>query len=126
MVKKLSHIILSGALLLGTAGFVVNKHYSNGKLYSSSLYGEAKSCCADHEMCSCCSTETEYFQVEDDFISTTFQFPAIVCLQFFYDPLDDISELRATSFTLPAPYPYLSHVPPEDSEFRSFIQVYII
>lgn len=98
MIKQLLHIFLSGFLLLGTAGLVVSKHYSNGELYSSSLFGEAEPCCADDEMCSCCSTETEFFQVEDDFISTSFQLPVMVCLQSFISPMNEISESQKTSF----------------------------
>jgi len=126
LIKQLLHIFLSGFLLLGTAGLVVSKHYSNGELYSSSLFGEAEPCCADDEMCSCCSTETEFFQVEDDFISTSFQLPVMVCLQSFISPMNEISESQKTSFTFTSPYSYLSHAPPEDSELLSFIQVFLI
>ena len=47
MIKTISHIILSALFFVLTVGLSINKHYSNGKLYSQSFFGEAESCDAD-------------------------------------------------------------------------------
>lgn len=47
-------------LILISAGIIVNKHYSNGQLYSTSFYVEAASCCEQEiveSLESCCSME---------------------------------------------------------------------
>lgn len=47
MFKTGSHIIASFVLFVLTVGVSINKHYSNGKLYSLSVFGNAKSCYAE-------------------------------------------------------------------------------
>ncbi|MCF6184452.1 MAG: hypothetical protein L3J56_07480 [Bacteroidales bacterium] len=44
MIKTISHIIFSVLFLALTVGISINKHYSNGKLYSQSFFGEAEKC----------------------------------------------------------------------------------
>ncbi len=44
MIKTASHIIFSALFLILTVGVSINKHYSNGKLYSQSFFGEAETC----------------------------------------------------------------------------------
>jgi hypothetical protein len=69
-------------------GIQINKHYSQGKLYSVSVYQEAESCCqsktCDMEIGSCmhkakkacsCENETEIIKINDVFISEKFSIP---------------------------------------------------
>jgi hypothetical protein len=49
-----------------TVGVNITKHYSDGELYSFSVYGEAKSCC--EVPCDCCSDESEFFQLQGDYL----------------------------------------------------------
>ncbi|MCF6364821.1 MAG: hypothetical protein L3J35_01320 [Bacteroidales bacterium] len=52
MLKAISHIIISILVLFLSIGITVSKHYSNGKLYSQSVFGEAESCeSAESEVC---------------------------------------------------------------------------
>lgn len=44
MIKAISHIILSILVLTVSVGITINKHYSNGDLYSYTINGEAESC----------------------------------------------------------------------------------
>lgn len=53
MLKTISHITFSVLLFTLSVGITVSKHYSNGKLYSQSIFGEAESCnTSDNETCS--------------------------------------------------------------------------
>ncbi len=52
MIKTASHIIFSVLFLVLTVGVSINKHYSKGKLYSQSFFGEAETCDAGiNEVC---------------------------------------------------------------------------
>ncbi len=52
MLKTISHIIISGLIFILTIGISINKHYSNGKLFSWSVLGEAETCDAGiNEIC---------------------------------------------------------------------------
>ena len=126
MAKKIIHIILTTVLILGTAGMALHKHYSNGDLYSISIFGETKSCCADNEICVCCSTKTEFYQVEDDFNSSSFELPQIACLLSLSDHNDEILENIQTSLTASLKNRYLFHAPHEIDKYLAVIQVYLI
>jgi hypothetical protein len=68
MIQKTGNIILALLVLCTTTGLVVNKHFSEGELYSVALYGEADSCCGseDHHMDSC-HNESAVYKVKDYF-----------------------------------------------------------
>jgi len=52
MIKTIPHIILSLMFFVLTVGISINKHYSNGELYSQSFFGEAEVCgMDDNEAC---------------------------------------------------------------------------
>jgi hypothetical protein len=68
MGKKIGNIMLSLLVLCTTTGIVVNQHYSNGELYSASLYGSAESCCPiDSENHDTCQETTKVYKVKDYF-----------------------------------------------------------
>ena len=80
MSKKLGNIILSLLVLCTTTGIAVNQHYSNGELYSASLYGSAESCCPiDSENHDTCQETTKVYKVKDYFHPSN---PVNIHLQF--------------------------------------------
>lgn len=53
VLKTISHITFSVLLFTLSVGITVSKHYSNGKLYSESIFGKAESCnSSDNGTCS--------------------------------------------------------------------------
>ena len=58
--KKIIHILFTIVFTVVTLGFIINKHYSGGELFSLALFGEPESCCED--MCGCCDEESETIQ----------------------------------------------------------------
>jgi hypothetical protein len=64
MLRKTSHIILSALLLFATVGLAISKHYCSGNLVSTSIFGEAESCCDDSD---CCHNESEVYQIHEDY-----------------------------------------------------------
>lgn len=69
-IKKFGHIIMILLLLISTAGVSINKHYSGGELFSTSIFTEAKSCC--ETPCGCCKETSEFVQVKADYINSVF------------------------------------------------------
>ena len=67
MIKRLGNISLICMVLVATTGFVVNKHYMNGELYSASLYSNPETCCVDDDFCACCSEESHVVKVDHSF-----------------------------------------------------------
>ena len=70
MIKNLGNILVVITLLFASSGILVNKHFSGDKLYSTSFYFDAESCCESieietiHETCTaenshCCEAITE-------------------------------------------------------------------
>ena len=73
MMRYIINIILSFVLLSATSGIVINKHYSNGELYSSSLYSNPESWCNnadDHS--NSCHEESEMYKISN-LIHSSFQ-----------------------------------------------------
>ena len=81
-IKKLAHILMIFLLLIATAGVSINKHYSGGNLFSTSVFVEAKSCC--ETPCSCCKNTSELVQVKADFIASTFNLQAVCQLNLLF------------------------------------------
>ena len=75
--KKFIPLILLINFMVAFSGVVITKHYSNGVFFSSAIYLEAESCCAENHTCSCCSEETEVIKLEDDFNSSSDYSPAL-------------------------------------------------
>jgi len=66
--KKFLHIMLTLFLLISTTGVTLSMHYCGGKLVSTSILTEAKSCCGDH--CGCCENKTHHYEVKENFVSS--------------------------------------------------------
>lgn len=71
VIKTVSNIALVMWLILISVGITINKHYSNGELFSTRIFVEAPSCCEvtdanqiqcvskNAEMASCCAVPVE-------------------------------------------------------------------
>lgn len=70
MFRKITHILIATLLLITTMGFSVSKHYCGTSLIEISINSVAEPCCGDVETSSCCHDETEYFQFDEDFVSS--------------------------------------------------------
>jgi hypothetical protein len=68
MLRTVTNIVTSCLLLVSTTGLAVSKHYCGGDLVSVELKTEADACCDDGM---CCNTETQFLQLEEDFIAST-------------------------------------------------------
>ncbi len=68
MLRKFIHIIVTLFLLISTTGITFSMHYCGGKLVSTSILTEAKSCCDDD--CGCCENRTQHYEVKDNFVSS--------------------------------------------------------
>ena len=58
-------------LLVSTTGFSVSEHFCGTRLVSIEVNKEAEPCC-DSGMC--CHSEMHFFQLEEDFVTTTASF----------------------------------------------------
>jgi hypothetical protein len=86
MVKVLSHIVLSGLLLLSVTGFTINMHFCQGHLYDLAINAPAHECCDnnpgnnvchhDHDMSKPHHCDNESIKIESshDFIASRFSF----------------------------------------------------
>lgn len=57
-------------MLSTTTGFSISKHYCSNNLVSITINHEAESCC-DMDG-GCCRNETTSYQLDDDFVNTSF------------------------------------------------------
>ncbi len=53
-------------LLVATTGITFSMHYCGGKLVSTSIFKEAKSCCGGM---GCCKNKIIHYEVKDDYVS---------------------------------------------------------
>ena len=70
MLRPVTNIIMTCLLLISTTGFAVSKHYCGENLISVELKTEADACCDDG---TCCHTERQLLQVDNDFLSVSSQ-----------------------------------------------------
>lgn len=67
--KKALSISLLILFVIATIGVTVSTHYCGGKLADTSVFSTASCDCGDKEMESnCCQNESEFFQIDEDFI----------------------------------------------------------
>ncbi|NOZ48116.1 MAG: hypothetical protein GXO79_15265 [Chlorobi bacterium] len=90
MIKRISYIIISLALLITTMGLTINLHYCAGNLYSVAIDSENNNCCEDNNhkthmnnseqnnQCHIeepqnnhCNDETVLVKIDDYFTTTT-------------------------------------------------------
>ena len=64
--KKGFHILFGIVFLALTMGVTINKHYSAGKLYAVSIFGQPESCC--DIPCDCCDDETHTYKITGEYL----------------------------------------------------------
>ena len=67
MLRKVIHIVLAVFLWVATTGVTFSMHYCRGKLVSTAINKEAKSCCDGSG--GCCQTKTVHYEVKNNFVS---------------------------------------------------------
>ncbi|MFP3860724.1 MAG: HYC_CC_PP family protein [Bacteroidales bacterium] len=71
MLIKLGNILLTFLVVCTTTGTIINQHYSEGELYSSSFFLSPDSCCTNSqektEHKDSCHEVLNYYKVEDFF-----------------------------------------------------------
>ena len=72
MFRKITHTLIAILLLTTTMGISVSKHYCGDELINIAINSEAEQCCDGMGSSDCCHNETEYFQLDEDFVSPVF------------------------------------------------------
>ena len=67
MLNRIGNIALIIILLCATTGMVVKKHYMFGELYSTAVFSNPESCCADDDLCECCHEESTSYKIDQSF-----------------------------------------------------------
>ena len=71
MLRKFGNMITMCLLLVSTTGFAVSEHFCGTDLVAIEIAREADDCCNDGM---CCHSETDFFQLEEDFLFSAQQF----------------------------------------------------
>ena len=125
MLKTATHIIISCLLLVSTTGLAVSKHYCGDDLVSVKIAAEAETCCNDD---SCCHTETQYLQLDDDFVASTLpvDFRNLFSIDLFLNATEqEIFPIRDNHYSKRLPFTNMS--PPRTMQVRLAIhQVYLL
>ncbi len=138
--NKIVNIFILLIFLISFIGIKVNKHYSDGKLYSVAVFAEAESCCASRvcnmDMSSCksneqkketdcsCKNESEHFKLDNIFIISRFSLPEINSTKILFSTLFSDNSIKRTYNTSNNKFHYLP--PPElDIDFCSNFGVFI-
>ncbi|MGM0566679.1 MAG: HYC_CC_PP family protein [Bacteroidota bacterium] len=67
MQNKVINIITVCLLLVSTTGFSLSRHYCGDVLVEVAVNKQAETCCSDSD---CCDTETDFYQLDEDFVGT--------------------------------------------------------
>ena len=67
MQNKVINIITVCMLLVSTTGFSISRHYCGEALIDVAVNKQAEACCSNPD---CCDTETDYYQLDDDFLGS--------------------------------------------------------
>ena len=124
MLKVGIHIVLSVLLLVATTGLAISKHYCGGELISTSVLGEAESCCDSGD---CCKNETEHIQLDVDYsVSATVVLPESVQMDLivFTAALFNVNEAENTK--LVQEFLTDSHPPPKLHTSLAIRQSYLL
>ncbi len=125
MLRKIGHITTMCLLLISTTGFAVSEHFCGADLVSIELATEAEDCCNDGM---CCHSETDFYQLEEDFIISSslinldfdavFEFPLMFVNLQFNQASKEADRVLYADFESPPP--------PERNRILSSIQVYLL
>ncbi|NOR86919.1 MAG: hypothetical protein GQ527_04870 [Bacteroidales bacterium] len=115
--RKILNIFISLVFLISFIGIQINKHYSQGKLYSVAIYQDAESCCSNLGACEMskktngpcehqakddfsCNNTSELFKIWDVFVVENFSMPAIISLDLLINSFVQIVEVNSSSTIL--------------------------
>jgi len=137
--NKLLNIFISIVFLISFIGVQVNKHYSNGKLYSVALYVEADHCYDEMGLCkmdhmamghhqakhSCsCKDESEMFRLNNVFVSEKFSLPTAtsheLCSNLVFNLVE--TNLFTTVFSSSIKFSWSPHV---DNNLQAELGVFL-
>jgi len=123
MIRNLVNIVMCFVVVTTTTGLVVNKHYSNGKLYSASLYSNPESCCVEKDHNDSCHEETEILKITSPLHSssqkTLVKFSSnLVKIDFEIRSVVELTVFHNTT--------YKPKISPYKIPLRAFIQVFLI
>jgi len=142
--SKLLNIFISIVFLISFIGVQINKHYSQGKLYSVSVFGEAQSCCDDVKTCKMkemmqssdhhkhhqakhkcsCEDKTEFLRLHNVFVSEKFSLPAITSHDLCSNLLPNLVETNLFATVSSSPIKH-SWPPPSDNNFQAEFGVFL-
>ena len=110
--KKVINILITTIFLISFIGVNIHKHYSHGKLYSTAIFHQAETCCADMEHCdmtntsttsrsqqkdACsCEDKTETFKISDNFVGERFALPTEKTIDLYFVSLFQTIETTAS------------------------------
>ena len=122
MPRRISHIILSIALLIATSGMTICSHYCGESLKSLKSATDSSSCC--DKKTGCCHDEISTFRLDYDFEfsehKTDFtQIGKLIPRPFVF--AEEYLPVNATSTSY-----FKGPLPPNTQELLSRIQVYIL
>ena len=125
MFRKTGNIALAILLLITTTGFSISKHYCGSHLVEVAINSEIEPCCGEMGNSNCCHNETEYFQLKEDFVSSSsIENTSITCFDIlfplvFVDFLDSpgIVEIEIKNFA--------ESQPPTTQTKLSLLQTYL-
>ena len=123
--KKGFYIFITIIFTVLTVGVHITKHFSDGDLYSISLFGDAKSCC--ELPCNCCSDESDLYQLHADYIFSNSHFESDVesidLFQFYTSIIDVITIDRVNNINY---FVFTDIPPPESKDYLSKIQTFLL
>jgi len=125
MLRKSGNIITMLLLLISTTGFAVSEHFCGTDLVSIEINKEADNCC-DSGMC--CHSETQFFQLDDDFnfTASTFDFQTYVFTDLPQMTVFQQVDLYAVELNRDLYPDFESPPPPERQDFLSSFQTYLL
>lgn len=139
--KRVINILISIVFVISFIGVNIHKHYSHGKLYSTAIFHEAESCCADMEHCemtntsatsnnqqedACsCKDKTETLKISNDFINERFSLPTEKTVDLYFVSL--FQTIETTTFFATYKNANLFPTPPlNKTDFQSEFGVFLI
>ena len=126
MIRKTGNIILALLVLCTTTGIVVNQHYSEGELYSSSTYTDPVSCCDSEkeENTNTCHEESKVYKVKD-FFRTSSSVTVQTYFSFVIQTIDITELFHITSPVMKNIYYEVKLLKPKIPK-PEFLQVFIL
>jgi hypothetical protein len=125
MFRKTGNIALAILLLITTTGFSISKHYCGTHLVEVAINSEIEPCCGEMGNSNCCHNETEYFQLKEDFVSSSsIENTSITCFDILF-PLVLI-DFPDTPYNIEIEIENFAESPPNSLQTKlSLLQTYL-